>query len=135
MARKYGSAFVFAALILQLSPAWAAVGGAPARWAEPVAPQAARLVLRNLSSHPAEASLGSETFVLPPRGMVEVPAVAGEIRSDASLLVLQVSDGFDAASLEVGTLPAEGARPALEKDASRGAPPAWARALAAAESI
>jgi hypothetical protein len=135
MARKNGSVFVFAALIFQLSPAWAAAGEAPARWIEPVAPEAARLVLRNLGSRSAEASLGAETFVLAPRGTVEVPAVAGEIRSEASLLVLQVSDAFDAASLEVGTLPTEGARPALEKGAPRSALPAWASALTGTEPI
>jgi hypothetical protein len=113
----------------------AAVGEAAARWSEPVAPEAARLVLRNLGSRSAEASLGAESVVLPPRGTVELPASAGEVRSEAPLLVLQVPAGFDAASLEVGTPPSAESRPALEKDASRSPSPAWAGALTAVEPI
>jgi hypothetical protein len=130
MRKLYVSALVPVALILQLSSA----GAAPdrelrARWAEAVEPQASKIVIHNLGTRPAEASLGSKAVAISAEGTAEIPAGPGQLRSDAALLVLQAPEGFDPASLEVDKVVSEGPRRAQSK--ARDSHPAWARDLVA----
>ena len=132
MRTKYVSALVPAALLLQLSLVWAAPDReSRARWEEAVEPQAAKIVIQNLSARPAEASLGSEAVAISASGRAEVPAAAGQLRSNAPLLVLQVPDGFDAASLEFDRAYSEAPHLSRGKASGRAAHPAWARGLIA----
>jgi hypothetical protein len=129
MRRKSVSALVPAALILHLSSAWAAAPDRElrARWEEAVEPQSAKIVIQNLDTRPAEASLGSQQVAIPATGTVEIPAAAAPFRSQASLLVLQAADGFDASSLRIEKI----VEPRLQAKAAVPAHPAWARELAA----
>jgi hypothetical protein len=68
---------------------------------------------------------------LPAGGRVEVPASAGELSSDAPLLVLQAQGGFDASSLEIDPTVSAGSGLSRDKATPRAAPPVWARELAA----
>lgn len=104
--------FAPVALILQLGSA----GAAPdrdvrARWEEAVEPRASKIIIHNLSTGPAEASLGSEAVSISAAGVAEIPSVGvGQLHlsgpaADTALLVLQVPDGFDAKSLKIEKLP------------------------------
>lgn len=104
--------FAPVALVLQLGSA----GAAPdrdvrARWEEAVEPRASKIIIHNLSTRPAEASLGSEAVAISANGVAEIPAAGdGQIRlsgpsSDTALLVLQVPDGFDAGSVGIEQSP------------------------------
>ena len=122
-----------AVLALQITPAGAA--SSRPRWEEAVEPQAAKIILHNLSDQPAAAALGAAAVAVPAAGAVEVPALPTQgggavfLRSDAPLLAVQAPEDFDAKSLEID--------PTAPRPAGRAAgnlllrpAPEWARELA-----
>jgi hypothetical protein len=124
-----------AALALQLGSAGAAPNPETRpRWEEAVEPQAAKIILHNLSAQPAEAALGSATVAIPAAGVAEIPALPAKagalsLRSDAALLVVQAPDEFDAKSLEIDQTAPRPATLAPGKLLLRPAPE-WTRELA-----
>jgi hypothetical protein len=125
-----------AALVLQLGSAGAAPNPETRpRWEEAVEPQAAKIILHNLSAQPAEAALGSAAVAIPAAGVAEIPALPAKagplsLRSDAALLVVQAPDEFDAKSLEIDQTAPRPARLAPGKLLLRPAPE-WTQELAA----
>lgn len=118
------------ALLLEAGTGWAAPTAPrapdPARWEELVEPQAASIFIRNLSERPAEATVGSQAVFLGVGGTAEIPASRLDssslrLRSMSGLLILQASEGFEAATLEV--------EPGIGKPAARTSFPDWVRTL------
>jgi hypothetical protein len=68
-------ALALVALVLQSSLAQAVPNRrSDVRWEGAIEPQAARLILYNLSARPAEASLGSAVVAISADGVAEIPA-------------------------------------------------------------
>lgn len=105
-------AFAPVILVLQLGSAVAAPDrGGRAWWEEAVEPQTSKIIIHNLSTRPAEASLNSEAVAISAYGVAEIPASGvGQLRlsgpaAESELLVLQVPDGFDTGSLRIEKSP------------------------------